>query len=98
MVLIKIVLGIWSFLSSILLVADMVFDALQCKTYYDFANEKSSNEEIKISIWYFICSLAIWAGPPIVYLCFSLLHTKLIQNMGKVGIIVKNGKMPIIDL
>ena len=83
MVLIKIVLGIWSFISSILLIADMIFDALQCKTYHDFANEKSPYEEIKISKWYFICSVAIWAVPPICLLVFHLIAYQIDPKYGQ---------------
>ena len=57
--------GIWAFASSILYIADIVFDALQCKTYHDFAYEEAP-EEITVSEWYFIVSMITWAGPPVL--------------------------------
>ena len=67
---IKSISRIVAFISAISLIADMIFDGLQCKTYYDFAYEESPSENIKISKWYFICSVTIWAGPPSCLILF----------------------------
>ena len=80
---IEIVQGICSFISSILLVADTVLDALQCKTYYDFANEELPNEKVKISKLYFICSMAIWAGPPVCLAIFWLISYYFDPSYGR---------------
>ena len=65
------------------MVADMVLDAMQCKTYYDFANEESPNEKVKISKLYFICSMAIWAGPPICLVIFWLISYYFDPSYGR---------------
>ena len=67
----KILKSIWAFVSAILYIADIVFDALQCKTYHDFAYE--STEDITVSKWYFLVSLVIWAGPPVLLIMFWFL-------------------------
>ena len=59
----------WSFISAILYISDIVFDALQCKTYHDFAYRDSS-EDITVSKWYYYASLITWAGPLICLISF----------------------------
>ena len=60
---------VWSLVSAFLYLTDIMLDAMQCKTYYDFAFEESS-EDIKVSKWYFICSMVTWAGPPVCLILF----------------------------
>ena len=61
---------LWALISALQLIADIVFDALQCVTYYDFANVESDDQTnpkpIHISQWYFICSMITWILPPML--------------------------------
>ena len=41
---------LWALISALLLIADIVFDALQCVTYYDFANVESDDQTNPIPI------------------------------------------------
>ena len=79
----KQIFKIWSFISAILLITDMVFDGLQCKTYHDFAYDEEAEAKIKISKWYFICSVAIWAGPPICLIIFWFTSYFIDPNYGE---------------
>ena len=73
--------GIWAFVSSILYIADIVFDALQCKTYHDFAYEEAP-EEITVNEWYFIVSMITWAGPPVLLMMFWFISYFMDPNYG----------------
>ena len=78
---------LWALISALLLIADIVFDALQCVTYYDFANVESDDQTnpmpIHISQWYFICSMITWILPPMLLFVTMFVFYLFDDNYGQ---------------
>ena len=78
---------LWALISALQLITDIVFDALQCVTYYDFANVESKNQTnpmpIHISQWYFICSMITWTLPPILMFVTMFVFYLFDENYGQ---------------
>ena len=78
---------LWALISALQLIADIVFDALQCVTYYDFANVESDDQTnpmpIHISQWYFICSMITWVLPPMLLFMTMFVFYLFDENYGQ---------------